>query len=1088
MSEECGRSREADVDLFDESGHLTASVHGLVLTRTPRAAIVDVEKRHADWRYEIEWRRRPRLAFDRSPAPGEVANRATVFNKAGPRASTGFEELLPELESLSTTYVLRAMQDLGLDWRIGASLDRSSIGRELGIARRHRPLLERLLGTLIEYSLLRSDGSALEIVGAPDLDDPQLRWADLRDRFPAFDAELSLLGRCAPRLAAVLRGDQDPVDLLFPDGSLEPLEKMYGHSPQFAGDNDLLGHVVAEAARVWQEEPNREVRILEVGAGTGGTTSSVLPLLPRERIAYTFTDVSSRFLTEAKDRYAEYPSVRYATLDIERSPSKQGFEGQRFEIVLAANVLHATSDLRRTLENVRELLAPGGMLVLFEVTRPQLWIDLTFGLTEGWWRFTDHDLRPDHPLLRRDQWIEVLDEVGLDEVQSVVTTGESQTTPPVQSLLLARSTEGAADAVSSRPGSWIVFADREGLGDFLRDELQRLDQRVISVSRGEAYRAVDTDHFTIDPHSRGDVRRLLGEASAIGPPLRGVVHLWSLDVPEADALKRADLSACGPGGLVSMLHVAQELVSANTPARLWVITHGAEPVTPTADSAVAQAPAWGLGRGIALEHPEQWGGLVDLDPAPLDNASRSAAAAQLCAELGMPDAEDQVAYRGGQRFAARLVRSRHTGLTGSRPPLKKDASYLITGGLGSLGLMVARWMAERGAGHLVLVGRNGLPERATWDQFDPVSPEGVRIGAVREIEALGARVSPVATDLGEPEQVEALFGLLEAPEPLRGVVHAAGVADPCSIQEMTPERLAATLRPKVLGAWTLHELTREVDLDFFVLYSSTTALLGASRLAHYAAANHFLDALAHHRRAMGLPGLSINWGTWEALGGLPESEREEVSRHGLQPMASSEALALLGEVLGTPIPEIAVAAVDWNVLRPAYEAKRTRPLLSELGSSEEETQTASDDGLGSILDDLERASKDDRLDILESWISGEVARALGLERDRTLDVRRGFFEMGMDSLTSVDLKRRLEGGISQSLPATLTFNHPTVEALATFLAERLWADEVHGGVAGDASNRSANAADLGEPAEQETGDLSEDELARQLAARLRGLE
>ena len=158
---------------------------------------------------------------------------------------------------------------------------------------------------------------------------------------------------------------------------------------------------------------------MEIGAGTGGTSSYVLPEFPPDRTEYLFTDVSPFFLSQAQERFASYPFVRYRTLNIEQDPAAQGFAPRQFDVVIAANVLHATADLRRTLANVKQLLAPEGMLLLLEVTRPQRWIDLSFGLTEGWWLFTDTDLRPSYPLLTRKSWTALLGESGFAETVAI---------------------------------------------------------------------------------------------------------------------------------------------------------------------------------------------------------------------------------------------------------------------------------------------------------------------------------------------------------------------------------------------------------------------------------------------------------------------------------------------------------------------------------------------------------------------------------------------------------------------------------------------------------------------------------------------
>ena len=288
--------------------------------------------------------------------------------------------------------------------------------------------------------------------------------------------------------------------------------------------------------------------------------------------------------------------------------------------------------------------------------------------------------------------------------------------------------------------------------------------------------------------------------------------------------------------------------------RLWVVTRGTQAVSmqtvgeqaATVEPvrvAVAEAPLWGLARVVAQEHPGLQCTVIDLDPIVIPGELD-----RLLAELMHPDGEDQLAHRGDQRLAARLVR-RNKATAPSNAVLRPDGTYLLTGGLGDLGLLVAGWLVGRGARNVVLLGRS-----------DP----GVEAGAViAELEQGGARVLVARADVThESELVRALKELQSELPPVCGVIHAAGMLDDGILMNQSWERFAPVLAPKVQGAWNLHRLTRDLPLDFFVLFSSAASLLGSPGQGNYAAANAFLDALAHHRRGLGLPALSINWGPW----------------------------------------------------------------------------------------------------------------------------------------------------------------------------------------------------------------------------------
>ena len=209
--------------------------------------------------------------------------------------------------------------------------------------------------------------------------------------YPTGSGEITLAAGCAERLADVLRGRVDPLELLFPSGSLAPTEDVYVHSPFARAYNSLIAHVVTDLAQATTERP---LRILEIGGGTGATTRAVLQALTEQGrdCAYTFTDVSPLFVARAQERFAQDARVQCLALDIEVDPATEGFTGQTYDLVLAANVMHATADLRLSLAHARGLLAPGGILTLLEGTARQRWVDLTFGLTPGWWRYADADL------------------------------------------------------------------------------------------------------------------------------------------------------------------------------------------------------------------------------------------------------------------------------------------------------------------------------------------------------------------------------------------------------------------------------------------------------------------------------------------------------------------------------------------------------------------------------------------------------------------------------------------------------------------------------------------------------------------------
>ena len=467
---------------------------------------------------------------------------------------------------------------------------------------------------------------------------------------------------------------------------------------------------------------------------------------------------------------------------------------------------------------------------------------------------------------------------------------------------------------------------------------------------------------------------------------------------------------CGP-----LLELVHHLLGDRKPApRIWIATRGATAARkgPGLDG-VAQSPMLGFAKVLSLEHPELFGRLIDLDP----DGSAAADARSLITEILHESVEDQVALRRGARYVPRIERHGAGAPLGSAI-VRPDASYLITGGLGVLGLHVARWLATRGARHLYLLGRHGIS-----------SP--VQQRAIGEIEALGAGVHVITADVADAARMSGVFQDLAQGAPLRGIVHAAGMPGYVDIQTLGEDEMDAVMRPKVQGAWLLHELTREMHLDFFVCFSSIASAWGSRGQAHYAAANSFLDALAHHRRTLGLPAVSINWGPW-LDGGMTSREMETLLRRvGIKPLLPERAIQALEKLACSDLVQPIVADVDWNLFKGSYEARGHRPLLEHLKVTPASAAGASSNN--ELLDQFHAMPAAGREDFLIGVVENEVKQVLALDNASRPDPQQGLFEMGMDSLMALELRTRLEARVSHALPATLAFDCPDIRSIAQFL-------------------------------------------------------
>jgi acyl transferase domain-containing protein/acyl-CoA synthetase (AMP-forming)/AMP-acid ligase II/acyl carrier protein len=510
------------------------------------------------------------------------------------------------------------------------------------------------------------------------------------------------------------------------------------------------------------------------------------------------------------------------------------------------------------------------------------------------------------------------------------------------------------------------------------------------------------------------------------------------------------------GAASGEVETARLVRAAQSPAApLSIVSCGAIAVAPAEGRALRldHAPLWGVGKVFALEHPERWRAAIDL-PAQPAAADFSA----LVDELLSPAAgEDQIALRGGVRHVARLERSPlPLAEPASLLTLRSDAAYWITGGTGALGLQVARWLVSRGARQLVLTARR------------PAEP-----AELAEFRAAGADVRVLVADVAEPADVRRVLDTIARElGPLRGIVHAAGRLGREPLATLTPEALADVLRPKLAGARVLQAATEALPLDFLILFSSIASVWGAKGQAHYAAANHALDAFAQRQRAHGRPVWSVNWGPWSGGGMAGDAEQALLGRYGIAPLEPAFALQALERILASETPQRVVARIDWRVFKDFFELRGAKPFLSGIAAS---TPVTAEPGRSQEVETLLHAPVAERKARLESYLQAEVAAALGFKDGRRPDLRQGFFALGMDSMIAVDLRRRLAHAFARNLPSTLVFDHANIRLLADYLAS-----EVLGwGPAAAATPAAPAPAPAAEPAPVDETDL-EAALARHL--------
>ncbi|MFH8371834.1 type I polyketide synthase, partial [Streptomyces sp. NPDC018031] len=569
-----------------------------------------------------------------------------------------------------------------------------------------------------------------------------------------------------------------------------------------------------------------------------------------------------------------------------------------------------------------------------------------------------------------------------------------------------------------------------------------------------------------------DRKTLADRLRRVGPRPTRIVSFLALDEETRPGYPGV------PNGLLATLaliqaHTAEGDSAESGSAPLWCVTQNAVAARPT-DSLTRpdQAFVWGLGRTAAHEHPHHWGGLVDLT-AGCPEGRLVAVLDHITAPERHPDKQDQLAVRPEGLHTPRLERARPEPRT-TVAPWDASGTTLITGGTGALAGHVARHLAAQGADHLLLVSRRGADAPGAADLHT-------------ELTGLGARVTIAACDTADPRALAELLATVPAEHPLTAVIHTAGVLDDATLSGATPEQVATVLDAKARSARNLHDLTRDAELAHFVLFSSAAATWGSPGQGVYAAANAYLDALAQHRRAHGLPAVSLAWGPWAGSGmAAASATSRRLRERGMPPMPPVLAAAALQEALAHGDICTTVADIVWPQLAATLTSARPSPLISTIpevrsaapGLRGEESPAASTaDPRAELRHRLVALAAPKRRRLLVDLVRTHAAAALGHSGPAAVPDERGFLESGFDSLTAVELRNRLAAATGLGLPNTLIFDYPTPAALAEHVLHTAFADldEAAGGgiTAGDGvgqgspDNGSADATDADDIDESE---------------------
>ncbi|MBZ4420285.1 type I polyketide synthase [Myxococcus sp. RHSTA-1-4] len=594
-------------------------------------------------------------------------------------------------------------------------------------------------------------------------------------------------------------------------------------------------------------------------------------------------------------------------------------------------------------------------------------------------------------------------------------------TDPLLDSILQRTWEErpalapVAQEKDALPNRWLIFADRGGVGSALAEQLRALGEKChlvypdLTLVVGDRRKPIAAD----EP---GLFHRLVRDYFGVpGISYRHVVYLWGLDAPTLDGLTLEQLAGSEGSTVGSALLLIQAVSVVNSVTgaapRLWFVTRNAQGPRPGFGPVeVAQSPLWALGSTMALKHANFWGGMVDLERHAEGGPTVDAAA--LLSEVWSSDGEDQVVIRGGKRFAPRLTRSQKPRPEQNGALFRGDATYLIAGGLGTTGLQLAEWMVSQGgARHLLLADNRPLDE--------------AKSKAVEALTKRGAKVTVTQADLTAGGDVQRVFGELKALPALKGIFNCVATRQEDLLDMIVWKKFSGGMAPMTKSAWLLHQHSKDIALEHFVLFGTVLSWLGSETRTNEAAGSAFVEALAEARRAMGLPATVIHWGPWEIPG--KQLARSETS-NGVQAIQRAHATEAMDYVLRHGLEHAGVSLTDWSAWMQQFKmgAPALYSALSKGGARKRRTQRAGEDPR-ILLQRIQMAPEGERRGVIVEVVRKQVTDVLG--SDELIDAQAPLVSFGLDSLVSVNLVNRLEPALGVSVPLAKLLQGASVESL-----------------------------------------------------------
>ncbi|NJN12722.1 MAG: KR domain-containing protein [Richelia sp. RM1_1_1] len=878
---------------------------------------------------------------------------------------------------------------------------------------------------------------------------------------------LEIIQQCGNNLAQVLIGQKEPLELYV--AAKDSLTE--SSQPEQLSNIYFKGIIRSSLEALVKRLPsNINLRIIEIGGGQGVVTSELLPVLPSAQTKYVFTDIDGLFLNEAQQKFGAYSFVEYSLLNIEQSPQEQGYKSHSFDVVVAVNVLHITSNLEKTLNHVRSLLAPGGLLLLWEITEAQLRFDITDGLLMN--VIEDKKRSRGNPFLSKEQWYEKLYSSGFVEVEAlsksnifghdVIVAQVSASTTNEEPIAFTVSIEQKETALkkpdiadwfyipswkrSLLPISWnpveqkcwLIFVDECDFGEKIAYNLALAGQDVITVKIGEQKEKLCQDSYIINPQQPHDYETLLQELQTLGKIPSYIIHCWSITSVNdiSNNIFQDSLDNVEDFSFYSLLFLAQAIKEQNLThfIEMGILSNNMQQVTGSEVLFPEKALILGPCQVIPLEYPNINCRSIDVAIPLKETWQEDQLINQLLAEMTHKPSDEQIiAYRGSHRWVQDF-QTIQLESSAKNHRLREKGVYLITGGLGGLGLALAEYLAQTVQAKLILIGRSPFPDLLEWQQWlsthEPQDTTSIKIRKLRNLEALGAEVMVLRADVTNSEQ---MFVALETARQrfgeIHGVIHAAALPGGGIIQLATKETTANSLAPKVKGTRILDNLFRGTNLDFFVLCSSLSSFAGELGIVDYTAANAFIDAFAQYRASLTKNfTISINWDRWDNVGmAVAVAVRyKAISKVDLVPgMNVSEGIEAFKRILcSSTVPQVIVSTQDVSTL-----IQRKNLLKSGKDELKQVSQTQPTHQRPHLANTYIPPSNEIEHTLAEIW-----QKLLGIQ---VIGIHDNFFELGGDSLFASQLVSRICKTFEIELPYKSFYSAPTVAELSDIIIQKL---------------------------------------------------